>query len=278
MILDEQFEVYPVEYPFQITRFRFIYEHLWEEPFLFLGERHNFWEFFCVLEGEVEAVHDGKIYHMKPGSFIGCPPMVFHSCRSIENNSRLINFSFEHIGELPIKFCQGVFHLTPTEGEELVNIFNQISLAYESKNPNHILGAEGTYSLSSFLLRINKNHNSHQRIKNSRSGVMYRKLVESMRSALYENLTIEQIAKRNGISVTTVKELFAKYAGINPKRYYSNMRGNEALRLLEEGKEIEEISEQMNYSSPNYFSYSFKKQFGLPPGKYRRHDLDNRKN
>jgi len=79
------------------------------------------------------------------------------------------------------------------------------------------------------------------------------------------------------ISITTVKELFAKYAGVNPKCYYSDMRGNEALRLLEEGVEIEEIAERMNYSSPNYFSYSFKKQFGLPPGRYRRRDWDSRK-
>lgn len=55
------------------------------------------------------------------------------------------------------------------------------------------------------------------------------------------------------ISITTVKELFAEYAGVNPKRYYSDMRGNEALRLLEEGVEIEEIAERMNYSSPIIF-------------------------
>lgn len=274
---DGKFENYPVEYPFHITRFRFLYEHVWIDPFLFLGERHNFWEFTCVLEGEVEAVQDGKIFLLKPGSFIGCAPMVFHSCRSTEKNSRLINFSFEHNGALPEKFSQGIFYLTPAEVEELVDIFNQLRTAYTEENTDPVLGAEGTYALGAFLLRINKKHNSHQRIQNSRSGVMYRHLVESMRAAVYENLTLGQIAQRNSISVTTVKELFAKYAGVNPKRYYSDMRGNEALRLLEEGVEIEEITERMNYSSPNYFSYSFKKQFGLPPGRYRRRDWESRK-
>ena len=276
MILDGLFENYPVEYPFQITRFRFLYEHVWEGPYLFLGERHNFWEFTCVLEGEVESVQDGKIYPLKPGSFIGCAPMVFHSCRSPGRNSRLLNFSFEHTGALPEKFSQGIFYLTPAETEELVDIFNQLRTAYTGEIQNGELGAEGAYALGAFLLRMHKNHNSHQRIKNSRSGVMYRKLVESMRAAVYENLTLGQIAQRNSISVTTVKELFAKYAGINPKRYYSDMRGNEALRILEEGVEISQITERMNYSSPNYFSYSFKKQFGMPPGQYRKQDWDNR--
>ena len=277
MILDGLFENYPVEYPFQITRFRFLYEHRWEGPYLFLGERHNFWEFTCVLEGEVEVVQDGKIYLLKPGSFIGSAPMVFHSCRTEGAYSRLINFSFEHTGTLPEKFSQGVFHLTPAETEELVQIFKQLAQAYTMQVQDQVLGAESTYALGAFLLRMNKNHSAHQRMSHSRSGGMYRKLVESMRDGIYENLTLGQIAERNSISVTTVKELFAKYAGVNPKRYYSDMRGNEALRLLEEGVEIEQITERMNYSSPNYFSYSFKKQFGMPPGQYRKQVWENRK-
>ena len=91
-----------------------------------------------------------------------------------------------------------------------------------------------------------------------------------MRVSMYENLTIQQIASRSAISVTTTKELFQKYAGVSPKAYYSEIRGNEALRLLKDGMEIVEIAEALNYSSPNYFSYSFKKQFGLPPGQYRK--------
>lgn len=102
---------------------------------------------------------------------------------------------------------------------------------------------------------------------------MYQKLVETMRSALYENLTMQEIASRNAISLTTMKELFRKYAGIGPKHYYAEMRGIEALKLLEEGMDIVEIAEKMNYSSPNYFSVSFKNQFGAPPGQYRKENF-----
>ena len=89
-----------------------------------------------------------------------------------------------------------------------------------------------------------------------------------MRGSICENLTIGQIVAQNAISVTTAKELFRKYAGISPKAYYMEIRGNEALRLLKSGKEIRDVSEILNYSSPNYFSCCFKKQFGLPPGQY----------
>ena len=53
------------------------------------------------------------------------------------------------------------------------------------------------------------------------------------------------------------------------EKYYTDMRGIEALRLLEEGMEISQIAERMNYSSVNYLSSTFKKQFGLPPGQFR---------
>lgn len=275
MILDGNFADYPITYPFQITRFRSLYEHHWDGAYLFLGESHNFWEFTCVLEGEVEAVHGGRIYLLKPGSFICCPPMVFHSCRSIGKSSCVLNFSFEHVGQLPEKFSQGVFKLTSVEKDGLKDIFDRLRDAFEKNNPDQ--GAEAAFAMASFLIRLSQYHNSHNRLTQSRTATAYRKLVESMQAALYENLTVQQLAKRNALSVTTIKELFRKYAGISPKRYYADMRGVEAMRLLEAGMEIAEITEKLNYSSVNYFSYSFKKQFGIPPGQYRKQYWDSKK-
>ena len=276
MILDELYENYPVAYPFCISRFRSLYEHCWDGKYLFLGESHNFWEFSCVLEGEVEAVHGGKIYLLKPGSFICCAPMVFHSCRSVGLPSRILNFSFEHTGQLPAKFAEGSFSLTPAEIDELKEIFVRLQNAFQKEVPDPDLGAEAACALTSFLVRISQQHNTHNRLKNSRSGKLYQKLVETMQATLYDNLNVQQIAQRNAISATTMKELFRKYAGISPKRYYADMRGIEAIRLLESGMEIAEITEKLNYSSPNYFSFSFKKQFGLPPGQYRKQYLENK--
>ena len=270
MILDNLFEDYPVTFPFQITRFRFLYQHQWEEDFLFLGESHNFWEFSCVLEGEVEVVLDGKIYLLKPGNFIGCPPMVFHSSRAAGKACRVLNFSFEHTGTLPEKLKEGIFYLTLPETDEIKRIFADLQKAYCGETPDDDLGAEAASALTAFLIRISRQHDSHHRRVKSRSGDMYRRLVETMKETVRENLTVQQIAARNAISVSTMKELFRKYAGISPKRYYADMRGVEALRLLEAGVEIGEITELLNYSSPNYFSSSFKRQFGAPPGKYRR--------
>ena len=271
MILGGPYRSYKVSYPFQITRFRSLFEHHWEEAFTFSGESHNFWEFSCVLEGELESVQGEKIYLLKPGSFLCCPPMVFHRSRSVGHPCRFLNFSFEYTGILPASFSEGIFYLQSAEIDELRSILLRLQTACLPDDPDPDKGAEAACALTSLLIRLSKHHKPHTRLIDSRSGGIYQKLVETMGEALRENLTISQIAARNAVSVTTVKELFQKYAGISPKAYYSEMRGNEALRLLKAGKDIAEVAELMNYSSPNYFSYSFKKQFGLPPGQYLRH-------
>lgn len=277
MILDGWLTNYQVSYPFHIVRFRSLDEHHWDSDYLFLGESHNFWEFACVLEGEVEAVHNGKIYLLKPGSFICCPPMVFHSSRSAGMPSCVLNFTFEHTGVLPAKFTEGVFTLTAVEINELKSIFCRLQDAFQKEPQDLDMGAEASFAMTSFLIRLARNHDSHDRLIKSRTGIKYQKLIETMQATLYDNLTVQQIASRNGVSVTTMKELFQKHAGISPKRYYANMRGIEALRLLESGMEIAQISEVLNYSSPNYFSSSFKKQFGIPPGQYRKQHWESKK-
>ena len=275
MIFDDNYESYKVSYPFHITCFRSLYEHHWEDEYAFCGESHNFWEFSCMLEGEAEAVLDEKIYLLKPGTFLCCPPMFFHRIRSVRSPCHLINFSFEHTGTLPDSFAEGIFYLSSTEISELKNIIYRLQKAYLHDPADPDKGAEASCALASFLIRLSKHHKPHARLVNSRSSMMYQKLVETMRASIGENLTIQQIASRNAISVTTAKELFKKYAGISPKAYYMEMRGNEALRLLKSGKEIIEVSELLSYSSPNYFSYSFKKQFGIPPGQYCRQLLED---
>ena len=43
-----------------------------------------------------------------------------------------------------------------------------------------------------------------------------------------------------------------------------------ALRLLlEEEEKTYIIAESVGYSDPNYFSYAFKKKFGMSPSKYK---------
>lgn len=272
--MDDIYNRYPVNHSFQIIAYRTIDEYHWDKHHLFPGESHNFWEFACVLEGEEESVRDNQVFHLRPGNFLVDPPMVFHSSRSLGSVCHVLNFSCEISGSLPPILSKGIFYLSPAEISELSGIFHRLQLAFATDDSNPDLGSEASHAMESFLLRLAQQHTPHHRFSNSRSSILYKKIVEYMQQTLYENVSVQQIAAQNGISTTTIKDLFRRFAGIGPKKYYANMRGIEALRLLEEGMEIEQITEILNYSSPSYFSNTFKKQFGLPPGQFRKKQQD----
>lgn len=266
--MDNFYKRYVVTHPFRITAYRTLNDYRGPANTVFSGESHNFWEFICRLEGESETTRGNEIFHMRPGNFLVIPPMVFHSTRTTAPYHTL-NFSFEITGTFPVIFSEGVFYLSPSEINELTYIFHRLQTAYFLGEPDPELGAEATSAMESFLMRLSRQHTPHSKHSTSRNSIAYHRILKSMEDALYENLSLQEIAMRNKISASTIKALFQTYAGIPPKKYYSDMRGIEALRLLEEGVEITQIAKKMNYSSTNYLTATFKKQFGLPPGQFR---------
>lgn len=266
--MDNLYERYAVTHPFRIIAHRTLNEYRGLVNTVFSGESHNFWEFICRLEGESETTRGNEIFHMQPGSFLAIPPMVFHSNRTTAPYHTL-NFSFEITGTFPAIYSEGVFYLSPSEINELTDIFHRLQKAYFLGEQDPELGAEATSAMESFLMRLARQHTPNSKHSNSRNSIAYHRLLKSMEDALYENLSLQEIAMRNKTSVSTIEALFRTYAGISPKKYYSDMRGIETLRLLMEGLEITQIAKKMNYSSTNYLSATFKKQFGLPPGQFR---------
>ena len=271
--MDDLYSYYHVKQPFQIQCFRTLSEYRLDKDHLFLGESHNFWELTLILEGELEGVIGDKVYLLQPGNLMFCPPMVYHSSRSTGAWCHLLNFSFEIAGVMPMILKEGVFRLWPEEISELKNIVYRLRDAYLQDDLDEEMGAEAASALTSFILRMAKHHTPHNQLSNSRSSRLYQQVIETMQKTLYDNLSVQEIAIRNGISTTTVKDLFRNYAGVGPKKYYSDMRGVEALRLLSGGMDIAEISEKLNYSSAGYFTNVFKKQFGAPPSRYRKRML-----
>ncbi len=269
---------FEIQYPFQIKVLNTAFDFHWNSEFSYRGESHDFGEVVCVMDGEVEVVEDQNVYLLHAGHLIYHAPMEFHRIRSFgDTHPHVMVMSFEHEGTLPSKLKDGVFFLTPTELEEYRNIFLRfyhiINHRDEYFKEDPYQDAEAAWSLSAFLTRLSQKHTPHRHLSNTPMAEEYHKIIETMQRGVCENLTLPEIAARNAVSVSTIKNLFRIYAGISPKDYYSRLRGSEALRLLTKGKSIEEISEALNFSSPCYFSLFFKKQFGMPPGQYRHKKL-----
>ena len=64
--------------------------------------------------------------------------------------------------------------------------------------------------------------------------------------------------------------VFKKETGKTFVGYLTDFRMEKAERmLLETDEKTYIIAQEVGYSDPNYFSYVFKKQFGVSPSKYK---------
>ncbi|MDE5910163.1 MAG: response regulator [Lachnospiraceae bacterium] len=92
-----------------------------------------------------------------------------------------------------------------------------------------------------------------------------------------QELSIETICGCLSVSAAYFSTVFKKETGKTFINYLTDYRMDKALELLlEKGEKTYIIAEKVGYSDPNYFSYVFKKQFGMSPSKYKADKLEQR--
>lgn len=266
MILDMALRT---EHLFIIEAFNSIFDFYWDEHYAYSGEYHDFPEIVYVADGEVEATENERIYHMKKGDWILHDAMEFHNIRSSgQTKPHVLILSFHTPGIYPENLKDGVFTLSDEEQNIFQDLFYRIYSAFYQKKIPPYLRQGLALELSVFLIRLSSNQAQETKLSTNKSAQEYRKIVETMRSRLYDNITLSDLAKECHVSVSYIKNLFQNQIGISPKLFYTNLRRTEALRLLTAGISVGEVAERMNFSSPNYFSLFMKKQLGMSISEY----------
>lgn len=257
-----------VERKFDIDRFHTAFAFRYESDFVFRGERHDFWEVNLVTSGKITVTQDENVYTMGAGDILFHSPMVFHRLQSADGTKPTgYTFSFHVEGDIPEELSCAFFKLDQSELEELKSIMNIMIPFVNEEGSEAYTGQLAADMLSVFLMKLSLKISSPVSIS-SESAKEYRRIVRLMEKGITSNLTLEDFAKEESISLSYLKLLFNMYAGVTPKTYYDTLRAAEAVRLLKSGMTVNEVAEAMSFSSPNYFSVFFKRHFGLPPHKY----------
>jgi AraC-like DNA-binding protein len=83
--------------------------------------------------------------------------------------------------------------------------------------------------------------------------------------------TLDELATAAGASRSVVAERFARFLGEPPLTYLARWRLRLAARLLETSRQtVVQVAAHVGYESEAAFNRAFKRQFGLPPARYRR--------
>ena len=148
--------------------------------------------------------------------------------------------------------------------DEVFREYNDIyTIAFQSESPEE---------LWSLLLEISKKMQdmiSRERQNTTKSFVT--RAVEYVEDHYADqDISVESVCRHLGVSAAYFSTVFKKETGKTFIGYLTDYRMDQAVELLlTTDDKTYIIAEKVGYSDPNYFSYAFKKKYGMSPSKYR---------
>ena len=94
------------------------------------------------------------------------------------------------------------------------------------------------------------------------------KAIQWLRMNFTEPLSIDSLAKRVGLSTSSLHQHFKNVTAMSPLQFQKRLRLQEARRLLlAESIDASEAAYRVGYESPSQFSREYRRMYGAPPRK-----------
>ena len=81
--------------------------------------------------------------------------------------------------------------------------------------------------------------------------------------------SMQEVADACHVNLSYLCRLFQRFGREQPNRYLRHLQLNHAAELLQLGRPIKEVAEELGFSDPFNFSRAFQRSFGLPPGRFQ---------
>lgn len=97
-----------------------------------------------------------------------------------------------------------------------------------------------------------------------------------MKENIERKLTLKEIAKHTGYSISYFSALFSQRTGYAPLVYFNMLKIQQACSLLDfTNIKINQVCYKIGIEDPYYFSRLFNKIMGMPPKEYKNLKKDN---
>lgn len=233
---------------------------------------HSFFEVYCLTDGKCDSFIDDKLYNLRPGDVVIIPPGTIHGTHyySEKHGRILINFTFHYIPQILLEELSkdSYFYRCEDTVEEMKRVFLEIDKEY--RNPDRY-SEEAICALLSKLIIIIIRHVP----KNNDIPVASNFIEEAVRyvqNNYKDSICLEDIAKSCGVSKVHLSRKFKEKIGIGLNEYIAIYRLKTAKELLltRDKMSICEIAFDCGFNDSNYFSWLFKKTYGVTPSQYRK--------
>ena len=257
--------------------------------FKFPLESHPFWELVFIDSGKATITADDKTVCMNQGEIYFHAPDVVHTISTENDFSNSAIVSFEATGRMMSFLENRVFKLNDYEKRLLSDIITEGKTAFIGRldDPNQtkmIKSADAGFGASQFIkntlelllisvIRSNISGSSVKNADNASSSVHSDRIVESiielLKSRVFTNVSLEEIASELFFSKTYIKSVFKKHTDTSIIKYFNDLKIDEAKKLISLNKySVTEITSMLGLSSVQYFSRLFKKTTDMTPTEY----------
>lgn len=250
------------------------------------------WEMLICLNKSVKVVKDQDTMPMSEGDILFICPGVSHALLTEDEEAETFVLSFicssDHylysLQNGSFRAKEPMYALVQAMMQELEDTFSPSSdrlrlLRFIPKSTSPV-GAEQMiccYLEQLLILLLREatmeqgNVVSSSRFREAFQTYLTDQITEYIREHLSEPLTVQSIADHFHYSRARLSSLYKDATGISIGEFITDARIQEAKKMLHENvKSIAQISEELGFSSPQYFSYKFTKATGVPPSRYGR--------
>ncbi len=240
---------------------------------------HDYYELYFLEQGVREMFIDNKMFHVSKNSFCIIPPFCMHKTEGKQYKRVNLYISPNLLDDKELSFLKTlendlVFSLSQKQTNFIHSLLNEAS-QMETQNielrKKYLLPFAKTvlYYLQSSPLTPQKSISSLSETKQADTTIL--KIVSYINENYAKNITLTDLCDKFFISANTLCKRFRRSMGCSIIGYLTNVRLNKAkMYLLTTNKNLEEISFLCGFSSANYFSLIFKKQYGLSPLNYKK--------
>lgn len=235
----------------------------------FPGEIHNFWEITYMDNGELTTYINNKEYLLKDHNLLFFAPGEQHSCKT-DNSCSYLTIVFDmNIDEADaLKLKDKVFTINAKERDLLAEI-NRINNLSDIQSTNSFIS-----TLQLLICELLKPETSRNSIVTTSMSQNYNnellnEIVIYIGQNIYENITVEDLCYKFGLSRSSIQLLFKENLDVLPKQYISDLKFAKAKQMMKDSTySISQVAKFCGFSSIHYFSRKFKEKYGVTPSSY----------
>ncbi len=235
-------------------------------------EKNSFYELIYVDHGEMDVTVDDETHHMQKYDLMLYHPGQRHSLETAEDSScSYMSIAFTMDTGIEGNLKNRVFHTRK-------DMYQTISKFMKAIQENTPLNMElAMLHLKEILILLyqfdgdKKPAGQETTLQSHYDDTMLNEIVVFIHNNVYASYTVEDLCQKFSISRSSLQALFRANLGMTPKQYISELKLNEAKKLIAQHEHtISQVSDLLGFTSIHYFSRRFKSYFGIAPSEYAR--------